>query len=287
MDRSDVAELARQLGLGRHADALASVGLESIRLQPFDGAVDEFGTHLGGRPAVPADFDWPIWRDRPLAFVGQFRLAELGRLGADFGLPEAGLLSFFFEAEQQPWGFDPADAGGARVRWFPPAELVVADLPATLVDWARYVARPVRMTTEWTVPSIVAPEIDALTASARQAIDSERFERLREQLAGIEPDQDATIHRLFGYADEIQNEMRLECAFATSGVYVGNPEGYDHPHRAEFKRQALDWQLLLQLDSDELLGTEFGDVGRIYYWITRQAVAERAFDRAWQILQCY
>src|SRR5262245_56069114 len=31
----------------------------------------------------------------------------------------------------------------------------------------------------------------------------------------------------------------------------------------------------LARDSDDLVGTEFGDVGRIYFWITRQTIADR------------
>ena len=285
MDRSDVAEVARRLELGERADALAEIARESIRLTPFDGPVDDFGTHLGGRPAVPTDFEWPLWKERPLAFIGQFRLDDLGRIARAFGLPEAGLLSFFYEAEEQPWGFDPGDAGGARVFWFPAGELVARDLPE-LAEWARFTGRPVRMTEEWTIPDVGAPEIEALRSPTGQAIDFEQLSELSAALRGPDGPQTETIHRLFGHPDEIQDEMRIECAFASNGVYVGDPEGYDHPRAEAFRREALDWQLLLQVDSDDLLGTMFGDLGRIYYWITRQAVAERAFDRVWQILQC-
>jgi uncharacterized protein YwqG len=30
----------------------------------------------------------------------------------------------------------------------------------------------------------------------------------------------------------------------------------------------------------------WGDCGMVYYWIREQDLRERAFDRAWAILQC-
>jgi uncharacterized protein YwqG len=282
MERQDIADLARDMGLGRHAEAIAQLARESIRLEPFDGPIDVVGTHLGGRPAVPPDFVWPMWQERPLAFIGQIRLDELGQAGRDAGLPADGSLSFFFDADGQPWGFDPADAGGARVFWFGPGERVIRDLPPDLAEWAVFTARPVRMTTVWTVPDAGAPEVEVLGS-----LDSEALWRVHEGLRGDAPGAPDTVHRMFGYPDVIQNEMRHECAFASSGIDVGTPSGYDHPRAEELRRQMFDWQLLLQVDSDELLGTEFGDGGRIYYWITRDAIAKGAFDRVWQILQCY
>lgn len=273
MERTDIADMARHHGLGMHAEALAAIARESIRLKPFEGPADDFGTRLGGRPAVPKDFEWPTWQERPLAFIGQLRLDEIA---PRFGLPDRGLLSFFYDADEQPWGFDPKDAGGARVSWFDHGELAISELPSSLPAWATLAGRPVRMSTEWTIPDGGAPEIEALGP-----IDSESLWSMQDAIG-----EDETIHRLFGHPDVIQNEMRLEVAYASSGVYVGDPSGYVHPSADEFQRQALEWQLLLQVDSDDLLGTMFGDVGRIYYWIRSDHLAARDFDRVWQILQC-
>jgi len=51
--------------------------------------------------------------ERPLAFLAQINLAEIASTGGtDLALPESGLLSFFYDAESQPWGFDPGDSVG-------------------------------------------------------------------------------------------------------------------------------------------------------------------------------
>ena len=47
--------------------------------------------------------------------------------------------------------------------------------------------------------------------------------------------------------------------------------------------------LLFQLDTVELGDFElmFGDCGHIYFYITKEDLAARRFDRIWLVLQCY
>jgi uncharacterized protein YwqG len=69
---------------------------------------------------------------------------------------------------------------------------------------------------------------------------------------------------------------------------MGNSSGYNDPRRPELEKGAADWQLLLQIDSDEKnLGVMWGDVGRVYFWIRRQDLGKRDFGNVWLILQCY
>jgi uncharacterized protein YwqG len=49
--------------------------------------------------------------------------------------------------------------------------------------------------------------------------------------------------------------------------------------------QATNWRLLLQVDSD-LTGMTWGDVGRIYCGLPRQALAARDFSQIIAELQC-
>ena len=91
---------------------------------------------FGGRPDVPADFVWPVFetktldddtvKPRPLAFLAQFDCAWLAGLDPEGLLPRTGLLSFFYELGSQRWGYDPKDAGCARVFWFDGEPLVPA-----------------------------------------------------------------------------------------------------------------------------------------------------------------
>ena len=49
-----------------------------------------------------------------------------------------------------------------------------------------------------------------------------------------------------------------------------------------------EWKLLFQLDTVENGDFElmFGDCGRIYFYIRREDLAQRRFDRVWLIQQC-
>jgi hypothetical protein len=89
---------------------------------------------LGGYPDLPVEIAWPMrpafsyprdsvhrhspdstWKSQLLSFVAQINLGDIAKLGLDLPLPDHGLLSFFYDVETQPWGFDPRDALGTRV----------------------------------------------------------------------------------------------------------------------------------------------------------------------------
>jgi uncharacterized protein YwqG len=58
------------------------------------------------------------------------------------------------------------------------------------------------------------------------------------------------------------------------------------PRAAALRAQAPNWQLLLQVGSEEAAGMFWGDAGSIYYWMPRDALATHDFQRAWMVLQC-
>ena len=85
----------------------------------------------------------------------------------------------------------------------------------------------------------------------------------------------------------IQSEMELECQLVSNGLYCGDPSGYNDPKAKELEKGAKDWILLLQIDSeDEKTGMMWGDVGRLYFWIKREDLKNKNFNKSWMILQC-
>jgi len=70
------------------------------------------------------------------------------------------------------------------------------------------------------------------------------------------------IHRLLGHPDDVQWDM----------------------HR-DLEGPATDWLLLLQVDSDDAPKTDWGDTGRIYYWIRVRDLAVNNFGQTQLILQ--
>lgn len=97
--------------------ALVNLVRASVRLVP-DPTADAArigGSRLGGEPDLPVGADWPDGDDGPLSFVAQVNLGDLVPLLPGEGLPTSGLLSFFYDTESMPWGFDPADRGSWAV----------------------------------------------------------------------------------------------------------------------------------------------------------------------------
>jgi uncharacterized protein YwqG len=96
-----------------------------------------------------------------------------------------------------------------------------------------------------------------------------------------QPDEDEPIHRLLGHPDQIQGDMQLECQMVAHALKYGDPR------IALVAPTATEWRLLLQVDSDKIAGMCWGDAGRLYYWIRRDALQSGRWEEAHLILQCY
>ena len=70
-------------------------------------------SHFGGSPNLPAGVDWPVHKGAKLGFLAHLSLSEIQRAHAIDWLPDAGALLFFYDMEEQSWGFDPKDRGSA------------------------------------------------------------------------------------------------------------------------------------------------------------------------------
>ena len=159
------------------------------------------GTRFGGRPDVPPGFVWPCFegtgledgekKNRPLAFLAQFALEEMRPFDTGHLLPDHGVLSFFYEVESQPWGFDPQDAGCARVFWFEDAAaLAPAEYPPDLSQEARFPALHIGARQAFFYPQWEDFELAWPDAGA------EDFEEARDALIGEAAEDDS---RLLGW----------------------------------------------------------------------------------------
>lgn len=93
-------------------------------------------------------------------------------------------------------------------------------------------------------------------------------------------------HRVGGYPEPVQGDPKLEAELVSHGLYCGDPSGYNRGKELRLWQGAMDWELLLQVDSDENANMMWGDVGRLYYLFRRQDLELRAFEKAWLVFQC-
>lgn len=249
------------------------------------------GTRFGGNPDVPPDFAWPVFetstfdddtvKPRPLGFLAQFNCAELTGLDRDGLLPQTGLLSFFYELDSQRWGFDPKDAGCARVYWFEDTSaLSPAVFPDDLETDYRLPMAGISATAERSLPGW-----EDVSLIERMSYD--KWEELARAAGWEDPEN---CSRLLGWPNVIQNNMTWECELVSQGHYLGGSwEAVPVADKLEAARTSLDgWRLLFQLDTVEVEDFElmFGDCGRIYFYIRKEDLARRRFDQVWLIQQC-
>lgn len=285
-------------------ETLLAMARNAVRLNigPKGGGTE--AGRFGGAPDVPPDFVWPYFetatfyddtvKPRPLTFLAQFDCAALAPLDADGLLPHEGILSFFYETDSQPWGYDPKDAGCARVFWFPDrTALAPAAFPADMEEYFRFPSLPIRGCQAVEYPSYEEFPLSFLkacpeTSAGRKIWDV--FDEARNALPGY-AEQPQPCHRLLGWPVIIQDCMTRQCELVSRGYYLGS--GWKSIPEAEQKEAEetawREWLLLFQLDSGvtaENFDLMFGDCGSIYFYIRKEDLAARRFDRVWLIQQC-
>jgi uncharacterized protein YwqG len=222
-----------------------------------------------------------MWNGDPLHFLAQLDLAELSRFPALQALPATGRLYFFYNADTQPWGFDPKDEGSWRVILDdgPKSGLAPRDPPES-----RATAVPFRLC------KVAFREFLSIPSPADKRVWPDP---LPEQVSDKYLDfwmasegESEPSHQILGHAYEIQNPMELECQLVSHGLYLGDLLGYDDPRVKALEAGAKDWRLLFQLDYDDNAEMMWGDGGRLYFWIRDQDLRACNFDRVWMILQC-
>ncbi len=275
-------------------EIISALGKNCIQLNiESKGMYKLGGTRFGGKPDLPSDFVWPTFEGesydhvvkvRPLTFLAQFNCKELSEFDTEHLLPDHGLLSFFYETDTQRWGFDPKDKGCARVYWFEDiSSLSQGEFPSEMEDDFKFPLLKIELKSRKSYPSWddlseINPEVEN--------VDSDEYEDVMEELEG----DDFERSQLLGWPDVIQNSMFDECDLVSLGYYLGNgikgipKDIYKHAKETASCR----WILLLQLDTVESDDFElmFCDCGHIYFYITKEDLALRRFDRVWLILQC-
>lgn len=235
----------------------------------------ETASYFGGAPALPRGVAWPAKGGKPLAFLACLDLASLAKAAEVPWLPSSGRLSFFYDLENQPWGFDPKDRGGWAVIFTdeqpaPSAPPAADALPRHGMGF-REIA---------TYPSWERPEVSALGLTDAEA---ETLIDLSGSAYGGLP-----RHQVGGFPSTVQGDgMELECQLVANGLYCGDATGYNSPEAEALRGGAGDWRLLLQFDSDDDLGVMWGDVGVLYFWIKESDARARRFENCWLVLQCH
>ncbi len=266
----------------------------SIRLKADEKVPTVIGaTRFGGKPDLPDGFEWCRYegknceektKNRPLSFIAQFNLEEISKYDTEKLLPQKGLLSFFYDADIIGRGFDPNDSGCARVFWFEDINRIKpVEFPSDLREDFRYPPIGIRANSEDSYQDYP----DFLLQKDKLLECWDDYDRAAKGLKINTPDNSS---KLLGWADIIRGNMTVECELVYRGYSPS--DGWDKVTPRD-KQEAVqsslkEWLLLFQIDTVENGGFKFmfGDCGRIYYYIRKEDLSAKRFDRVRLIMQC-
>lgn len=278
--------LLQEYSLGHLAPLLSRYEKPSIAFWLSD-ASDGATTHrskLGGLPLLPSGFEWPRSQARPLDFLLQIDCVEVAPIDGQGMLPMSGLLTFFYDLENQPWGFDPRQLDGFRVMLIDDSDLVSTPLPGPEL-------LPHELMLQFG-PGLTLPHIgsrDYARFEAEAHLRDEEWDKYFDFLPAYELQcypPESGRHRMLGHSANVQGDMQLEAQLVTNGLYCGNATGWKDPRAKLLEPGAGDWLLLLQLDSDDRQDLMWGDMGMLYFWIRQNDLKAQRFDKTWMTLQC-
>ena len=283
IDRQDLEGLLRFFGLGDFEADIKGQSLESKRLKVEPDAKESGSSHFGGIPDLPADFQWPRRQDgRPLSALARLDLSEISFWAERNHLPPEGVLTFFFDLCEQPRGFQSEDRDGLRVYFHDrDIDLVPTIAPLNLTENLVLPASKIRFEDELTFPDFKDCLAENLPFAASESYDA--FLNSWYQQSG---DGSGTgCHRLLGYPQLLEGDVREECALASEGTYDQDLDGRAMDRAREVAVKASSWIMLLQVDRDTECGIDWRDRGMLYIMIERERLLERKFDQSWAMIQ--
>ncbi|TAL31300.1 DUF1963 domain-containing protein [Phenylobacterium sp.] len=215
---------------------------------------------LGGHPDLPSELTWPEGRDGQFRFLAQVDLADARTAGGPEWLPATGRI-YAFHSE------DNGSPDQVRVLYAPAEASVAEAQPRDASAWP-YDEQPIAFVRHDSFPSL-----DWLAEDV--AVDEAEL----DALVGLStPDWNGPLHKLGGFPDELQDApMAVVCERLFHGG--GEDDDLEAAHKA-----ARIWRLVLQIDSDPSLGTDFGG-GRLYVFARRDDARRARFDRTITLMQ--
>lgn len=244
-------------------------------------------TRFGGAPLLAPGVEWPRSDRGPLSFLGQIDFRELRGFGGDgLVLPPDGILTFFYDVEEQPWGYDPSHASGWALSYAPDsARAIDVEAPEGAIPFD---AEPLAPSTAQTLPWPGDLSLRSFGQTPERAPWAREYKAFVESFTvanapvlAVGPGR----QQIGGHPQWLDGDGRITAELASSGIHVGSDRGRLSSHelmRAE--EGAREWQLLWQLEPHDDRFT-WVEMGTIFVLIRRRDLAARRFDRAWVVFQ--
>lgn len=293
LDRAHINPAAAEAIIASARPAMAM----ALAREEDEGRIRIGASKVGGGADLPAGSPWPKTKGVNLRFIAQIDLAEVaGHEGINFDstLPRSGLLSFFW-CQEDPAGVGPDELGGARVMHTPSTSALArlsdpwAAVPQRIGIIGRVLGRKpsakgqgfwpcrVKFDSRLTLPDPFGPRGIAEGLLSDEEFDEVFGGGLEDELA--EAGVLLEGHHLLGEAGPIQGAVEYDAESESRVTPANDP--------AASAKAAADWQLLLQVNSDDAPGFCFGDWGSIYFMMRNADLAAHRWERARVVVQCH
>ncbi|WP_075619103.1 YwqG family protein [Paenisporosarcina indica] len=263
--------------------AASSIGI--LKEKTDDKNIQIGGSKFGGLPDLPPSFSFPQYHNGPLSFLAQLNLKDLTFSETDDLLPKTGMLYFFYDVVNQPWGFEKEDSDSYKVLYFDGDldDLSRTSYPQITEDYYPLPSHKVEFTKMLTFPEdpvgleLDESELDDYFEFREAIMQPRKTDNTHQEL-----DEESAIpkHYLLGEPFNIQNNVLEDV------IYYENDEKIEW-NSAEMDSKRKKMTLLFQMDSDEDLDVMWGDVGMLYFCIYKTDLIKKQFDQVKFILQCY
>lgn len=238
----------------------------SIYIEKTEAEITAGCSKIGGNPDVCEGFEWMRNPEgKALAFLMQINCGEIHPFDKDNEFPEKGMMYFFYDLEASPWNSEEnryavcyygGDVSELKPCEFPDKEVVsnycFADVNCTIDESAvKFFC------------SDDLPEYDDASDIAED-YSYEEYEGSRFRILGYDPyEYSEKYFKLGGYSNSIQYGLSEE--FDSSYVQLCQLTTYE----------------------SEKCGFMFGDGGNLYFYIKKEDLINKRFDRTEIVLQCY
>jgi uncharacterized protein YwqG len=245
----------------------------------------------------------------PLIFLGQIFLEEVPHYGNFPNLPSSGILYFFWDCLRYPPGWRSSSKGSCQVVYIKDiSELETLSFPWDAIKKFRSETEiqtntprcSLTFEPSWSLSNYLETILEEMGDDNQgdSIIDSYTQESLEEIPYGFPEIDESTVlikdhssngkpmHLMFGSPMEMQNPMEEMCQLSFHGFDALEYDVDCDSEVAHLKEGVKDWQLLLQLDSDDNLDLMWGDSGMLYFWIRKQDLERHDFSNVWCEMQC-
>jgi uncharacterized protein YwqG/predicted DNA-binding WGR domain protein len=283
--------------LKRVARELESLQRISIRITTAPRKETPVGTSkLGGHPDLPAGVSWPVAKlklsgiEISLPFIAQFNLAELHPYDVEGLLPDSGMLYFFYNREPYgPSGKDFLKPENWTVLYHAGADgnLATATAPIPIPPHMDYGACAIAFHNEVTLPHVESyyigvpgnKTVKVALMTGEEEDEEEEWDAYAELLYELRANEN--IHQMLGHADGVQ-PYTLENGYQdVRDVFFPGNSPFKSLSEEEQSEEIFQGRLLLQISGEKSNKMEFGQGGRLFFFIREQDLKARDFSKVW------